>query len=87
VKGDSMEPTLGDGDDILVDGDDGADRLRDGVYVLRVGEALIVKRVAVKPGGIAITSDNPRASPDWSDVDPASLSVIGRVVWVGRRMG
>src|SRR5688572_4995529 len=30
VQGDSMSPTLADGDDILVDGADGADRLRDG---------------------------------------------------------
>lgn len=86
VEGESMLPTLGDGDDILVDGDDGPARLRDGIYVLRVGEALIVKRVAVRPGGgVAVLSDNP-LSPDWSDIDPASLTVIGRVVWAGRRL-
>lgn len=86
VEGESMLPTLGDGDDILVDGDDGAARLRDGIYVLRVGEAVIVKRVAVRPGGgVAILSDNP-LSPDWPDVDPASLFIVGRVVWAGRRL-
>ncbi|MDE2043256.1 MAG: peptidase S24, partial [Alphaproteobacteria bacterium] len=35
VQGDSMEPTLAAGDDILVDRSDGAARLRDGIYVLR----------------------------------------------------
>jgi hypothetical protein len=86
VAGDSMQPTLGDGDDILVDGDDAADRLRDGIYVLRVGDALIVKRVSLMPdGGVAVHSDNP-LSPDWSDVDRGALAVIGRVVWAGRRL-
>ena len=36
VEGDSMAPTLSAGDDILVDLADGAERLRDGIYVLRV---------------------------------------------------
>lgn len=86
VEGESMLPTLADGDDILVDADDAASRLRDGIYVLRVGEALIVKRVALKPiGGLEILSDNP-GSRGWKDVDPASLSIVGRVIWAGRRL-
>ena len=49
VEGDSMAPTLADGDDILIDRNDRDDRLRDGVYVLRVDEALVVKRLALAP--------------------------------------
>src|SRR3546814_4245944 len=45
-----MAPTLSDGDDILVDGGDAAGRLRDGIYVLRMDDALMVKRVARAPG-------------------------------------
>ncbi|PTQ09916.1 peptidase S24 [Sphingomonas oleivorans] len=88
VKGDSMEPTLADGDHILVDRSDAAERLRDGIYVIRVEEALIVKRLALNlPGGrTAILSDNPR-SPAWPDYDPRRMAVIGRVVWAGRRVG
>lgn len=86
VAGDSMHPTLSDGDDILVDRDDGADRLREGIYVLRVGDALLVKRIVLRPGGgIDVLSDNP-ASPDWADVDRAGLQLIGRVAWAGRRV-
>jgi phage repressor protein C with HTH and peptisase S24 domain len=86
VEGESMSPTLAHGDDILVDEDDAAARLRDGIYVLRVGEALIVKRVALTPGGgLSILSDNPQ-SPGWENVDRASLAVIGRVVWAGRKL-
>ena len=43
VEGDSMSPTLNDGDDILVDLGDCGDRLRDGIYVLRVDDALVVR--------------------------------------------
>ncbi|MFM7028350.1 MAG: helix-turn-helix transcriptional regulator [Chakrabartia sp.] len=86
VRGDSMQPTLQDGDDILVDQGDAADRLRDGIYVLRIDEALLVKRLARHPasGQLSIRSDNP-AYPDWQDCDPAAISVIGRVIWAGRR--
>ncbi|HYJ82357.1 MAG TPA: S24 family peptidase, partial [Allosphingosinicella sp.] len=70
VQGDSMSPTLADGDDILVDGADGADRLRDGIYVLRREESLMVKRLAINPfaARATIKSDNP-AYPEWKDVD------------------
>jgi hypothetical protein len=87
VQGDSMAPTLADADDILVDRGDAGDRLRDGVYVLRVDDTLIVKRVAISPAGkkLSIRSDNP-AYPDWDDCDPATVDVIGRVVWVGRKL-
>lgn len=86
VQGDSMLPTLADGDHILVDADD-RERLRDGIYVLRTDDALLVKRLSVNPATrrIAILSDND-AYPSWDDCDPAGLTVIGRVVWVGRRL-
>jgi phage repressor protein C with HTH and peptisase S24 domain len=87
VQGDSMSPTLSDGDDILVDEGDAAERLRDGIYVLRVEESLMVKRLALSPAArtLTIKSDNP-AYPDWTDCDPAMVSVIGRVVWAGRKI-
>ena len=87
VRGDSMQPTLAEGDDILVDTGDAADRLRDGIYVLRVEDALLVKRLARNPatGRISIRSDNP-AYPAWDDCAATEIHVIGRVVWAGRRM-
>jgi hypothetical protein len=87
ISGDSMAPTLGDGDDILVDRSDGGDRVRDGIYVLRFDDALNVKRIAMNPEGrrFTVRSDNP-AYPSWPDRDPARIDIIGRVVWVGRRV-
>lgn len=88
VDGESMVPTLGHGDDIMVDRSDAADRLRDGIYVLRLDDALMVKRVAMtlRRDRFSIRSDNP-AYPDWEDVDPDSVTIVGRVIWAGRRMG
>jgi phage repressor protein C with HTH and peptisase S24 domain len=85
AEGDSMLPTLADGDEILVAAGD--ERVRDGVYVLRMEEALVVKRIAVNPasGRLSVSSDND-AYPSWPDCDPASIRVVGRVVWAGRRM-
>ncbi|HEY0164521.1 MAG TPA: S24 family peptidase [Sphingomicrobium sp.] len=87
VEGDSMAPTLNSGDDILVDPAGCDERLRDGIYVLRVEDALIVKRVAMHPVGrqVTVQSDNP-AYPDWPDCDMEKIACIGRVIWAGRRI-
>jgi hypothetical protein len=88
VEGDSMAPTLADGDEILVDRGDASERLRDGIYVLRIEDSLVVKRVAPQPDGraLSIRSDN-ADYPSWPACDPATVEVVGRVVWVGRRIG
>jgi phage repressor protein C with HTH and peptisase S24 domain len=87
VEGDSMAPTLSAGDDILVDLADGPERLRDGIYVLRVEDALVVKRIALNPMGrrVTVQSDNPAYS-DWPDLGIGELNCIGRVIWAGRKV-
>jgi len=87
VEGDSMTPTLNAGDDILVDLGDAGERLRDGIYVLRIDDALVVKRLAPNPmgGRVTVQSDNP-AYPDWPDCSIDEINCIGRVIWSGRRI-
>lgn len=87
VEGDSMVPTLGHGDDIMVDAADAADRLRDGIYVLRRDGLLLVKRLATSAvrGRVTIISDNP-VYPREADVSVAAITIVGRVVWAGRRL-
>ena len=87
VEGDSMVPTLHAGDDILVDHDDPSAGLRDGIYVLRVDGALLVKRLAIHPfgGRVTVQSDNPNY-PDWPDRRLDELECIGRVIWAGRKV-
>lgn len=87
VQGDSMHPTLSDGDDIMVDRSSAGTRLSDGIYVLRREDSLMVKRIAVHPGkrGLTISSDN-RSYPTWTDSDPNAVQIVGRVVWAGRKI-
>lgn len=87
VEGDSMAPTLNDGDDILLDRRASSEPLRDGIYVLRVDDRLLVKRLAVHPMGrhVTVQSDNP-AYPDWPDCAIEDVACIGRVIWAGRKV-
>lgn len=78
VAGDSMNPTLHDGDEILVDRTPRP--WRDGVHVLRVGDSLLVKRLVFeRPGQVRVISDN--RSYDPYDLPLEEVSIIGRVVW------
>ncbi|MEP2736866.1 MAG: S24 family peptidase [Erythrobacter sp.] len=83
VKGDSMEPLLRDGDEILVDLSPGP--FRDGIHVVRLGDALMVKRVAAgAPGRFALISQNMAYPP--IDVAADECEIIGRVVWKSGRL-
>ena len=83
VTGDSMEPVLHDGDEILVDR---AQRtLRDGVHVVRLGDALLVKRLAAAgPGRAMLLSQNYAYPP--LEVALDELEIVGRVVWKSGRL-
>ena len=59
VAGDSMAPTLIDGDRLLVDRGDRRVPPNGGVFVIREDDALSVKRLFVLPRGYRIVSDNP----------------------------
>lgn len=84
VAGESMEPTLYDGDDILVDR--GSTEIRPGgIYVLRLDDLLMVKRLIRDERGLVVHSDNP-AHAAIAGFDPATLQVIGRVLWCGRKL-
>lgn len=83
VAGDSMEPVLRDGDEILVDRTPRP--LRDGIHVVRVGDALLVKRIDASRGGVlALISDNPAYRP--MEVPASEVEVIGKVVWKSGRL-
>ena len=85
--GDSMEPILNHGDEVLVDSSDQGARLRDGVFVLHADDALVVKWITIESGykPINIASDNP-AYPTWRDMDRSEVPPVGRVIWFGRAL-
>lgn len=76
VTGDSMVPTLLDGDRLLVDGSATRVPAAGGVFVVRLGDELMVKRVFVRGGTARIVSDNAAYAP--REVPAAELAVIGR---------
>jgi phage repressor protein C with HTH and peptisase S24 domain len=82
--GESMRPTIQDGDLLLVDTTDRTFSSF-GVYVLEVRGERLVKRVQRKlDGSLVLISDNDTYQPD--QVTGAmldSVTVIGRVVWGG----
>lgn len=86
VKGDSMEPTLSDGDILLVDTTDRQFQAN-AIYVLQNWGSLLVKRIQRKmDGSVVIKSDNKDYEPETVRGDMVEqLHVIGRVVWYGRR--
>lgn len=87
IDGDSMEPTLRTGDAALLDMSQRNPGRRDGLYALRSDGWLQVKRVSSHPTTrlLSIRSDNP-AYPSYDDIKPDDVEVLGRVVWIGRRV-
>lgn len=89
VEGDSMEPDLRAGDIILIDHTDTTAR-REGIYVIRMDGALLVKQLQRLPGAtVKVISRNASYEPFTVTVseieDPNGFAVVGRVVWACRR--
>lgn len=89
VEGDSMEPDLRAGDIVLLDHTDTSAR-REGIYVLKMDGALLVKMLQRLPGGIVKVISRNTAYESFS-IMAAELeagngtAIIGRVVWACRR--
>lgn len=79
VSGDSQEPLLRDGDKLLVDL--GKRALKDGLHLLRLGDALLVKRIAIDAGSVRLLSANksyPEIVVDLSQADAEGFSVVAK---------
>lgn len=87
VAGDSMWETLHNGDHVLVDRSRRT-VARPGIYVLDDQGELIVKRVQkdLQTGHIDVISDNPKY-PKMTVTEEGRLTIVGRVVWIGRALG
>lgn len=83
--GDSMVPTLLDGDLVLVDTAQKTIQQQDRLWCLSYGDLGMIKRVRILPDGSAqINSDNPAVTPITAHDD--EMHVIGRVIWIARRV-
>ncbi|AQS83879.1 MAG: S24 family peptidase [Gluconobacter sp.] len=93
VRGDSMYPTLSDGDIVFVDTGDHA-VITGSVYVMRRDTDLLIKRLSWNMSGdLVVSSDNSQYRDEQISADRARqlfeqgaspIVVVGRVVW---RMG
>lgn len=82
--GDSMEPTIGDRDLLLIDRSRDTIRMNDQIWVLASGGIGMVKRVRIDSGEILLLSDNQNV-PDQRAAED-DLTIIGRVVAIVKRI-
>lgn len=85
VKGDSMSPTIQDDDMVMVD----MTKINldyDGLFVLRIGEALQIKRIGrgARRSSVMVIADNSLYPP--VDTERAEIDVVGKVIWYGRKV-
>lgn len=84
-----MEPTIRCGDLLLVDQNKKLQLKRNGVYLVNLDGGLLVKRVEwLMDGSVVIRGDNTIVSREQtlSSTDLEKLHILGRVVWVGRKI-
>lgn len=81
VMGDSMEPELRDGDLALVDQSPRQPRSGE-VWAAALSDAVVVKRLELRPGLALLLSDNPAYGPVVVQGDELdAMRLIGKVVW------
>ena len=85
VDGDAMYPTLKVGDFIAVDTEQRD--VREGVYVLKAGESLVVRRINMPLGGqVLVACDNKSYDLERVPVDTLSKEILGRVIFAETRI-
>lgn len=82
--GDSMMPTIHDGDIVLVDTSQTEPRMRDQIWALNLYGQGLIKRLRTTADGYLIVSDNKEVSPE--NATDGSMDIVGRVVAVVRRL-
>jgi len=86
VKGDSMEPTLHDGDIVLVNMEKKHIDAQGGIYAIAINDEIMIKRLQplYPEKKIKIISDNQKY--DSIIADPDQIKVNGKVIWFAREL-
>ena len=87
-SGDSMLPTIADGDPLLLDiSPDARQRIADGkIYAFTIGNDAFIKRLRREPGRLIMVSDNVDNFPPRPVPEGEHIRVIGRVRWGAREL-
>lgn len=84
-RGNSMYPTIGDGDVILIDRGQRSLLDSDLIWAVSYGDAATIKRLRPMPdGGVKMMPDNPNVPPETAY--DGELNIFGRVIAVVRRL-
>lgn len=82
ARGESMLPTIADGDEMLVDHSDCVVPPKGAIFAVRLGGMVMVKRLVHGQGRLRMVSDNPAYPP----VESPDVEIIGRVVRLSRAL-
>jgi len=86
VRGDSMDPTITDGDFVLIDRSQ-KEVVVGNIYAFRMENAIMVKRL--QPMGdrcIKVMSDNKFYESYELDLGTGDIEIIGQIIWIGREL-
>ena len=81
IAGEAMQPTLQNGDEVIIQRLRSHDALHDGLYAVRGSSETFVRRIALDPtkNRISVLTDHP-AYPSWNGVQRKAINVVGRVI-------
>ncbi len=82
-RGDSMLPTISDGDVVLLDRSQTRVAEQDAIWAFTVGDVGSIKRLRIKGDRYIILSDNPAVPDDEEHQD--FVRIVGRVIFVGAK--
>lgn len=82
-RGDSMAPTIHDGDLVLLDRSQRQVVEQDALWAYTVGDFGAIKRLRMKGDRVVILSDNPSVPPDEELAE--DVNIVARVIFIGRR--
>ena len=87
IVGEAMQPTLQNGDEVIIQRLRSHDVLHDGLYAVRGLSETFVRRIALDPtkNRISVLTDHP-AYPSWNGVQRKAINVVGRVIWIGSQV-
>ncbi len=81
IAGEAMQPTLQNGDEVIIQRLRSHDALQDGLYAVRGSSETFVRRIALDPtkNRISVLTDHP-AYPSWNGVQRKAINVVGRLI-------
>lgn len=87
IVGEAMEPTLCNGDEVMISRVRTQESVREGLYAIRGSSEIFVRRIAIDPtkNRLTVLTDHP-AYPSWQGIQRKGVDIVGRVIWIGARV-